>query len=71
MYCTNKSLRAENFWGKILNMLRYPIACQEHGNFWREAVAVVFKQVVIVTSEKEQQQQQITSTVVLDRNNTY
>jgi len=60
MYCTNKSLRAENFWGEILNMLRYPIARQEHGNFWREAITVVFKQVVIVTSVRNEQQQQIT-----------
>ena len=59
MHSTNKSLRAENFWGKILNMLRYPIACQEHGNFWREAIAVVFEQVVIVTSIRNEQQQQL------------
>ena len=55
----NKSLRVENFWGKILNMLRYPIAGQEHGNFWGEGITVVFKQVVIVTTGRNEQQQQI------------
>ena len=54
MYCTNKSLHVE-----ILNMLRYPIAGQEHGNFWGEGITVVFKQVVIVTTGRNEQQQQI------------